>query len=320
MESNLASRISRRTGLIGRGSAGAFSGPARSSCLGLLLVVLGSGRASAQNLLLNPGFEEGNQFFATDYNYTNPVCCQDLNPGDYTIIHDPSIWNAGLRSIEDHTVGGTQMLVADGIAGFKFWQQTISNLQPQTFYAFRFWWVSLDPNHVAQPTFRVELSPNGGGVWIPRLTVVAADTGGAWRSAECSFNTQTLTSVMLRIVDLQNAPDGNDFAIDDVELTTCLPPVVVPNSPAVLLRDRGQSMTLSVTASGFGELFYQWRRNGNPLTDGASPTGSIISGATTDTLTIRRLRPGDAGFYDCEVFSECDSTISRRWRLFISPF
>ena len=52
--------------------------------------------------------------------------------------------------------------------------------------------------------------------------------------------------------------------------------------------------TLSCASSGDAPLSYQWRFNGNKLTDNAR-----ISGAMTDTLTISHLVETDNGTYTC---------------------
>lgn len=48
---------------------------------------------------------------------------------------------------------------------------------------------------------------------------------------------------------------------------------------------------------------YQWRRNGTNLTNGVSPSASIISGATTLSLSITHISPADTGNYDCVISS-----------------
>ncbi len=65
----------------------------------------------------------------------------------------------------------------------------------------------------------------------------------------------------------------------------------------------GQSATFSVTAvrvgTTSGPVFYQWRRAGIPITASANPS------ATTATLLLTNLGPGDAGLYDCVVGGDC---------------
>ncbi|HTR04325.1 MAG TPA: S-layer homology domain-containing protein, partial [Thermoanaerobaculia bacterium] len=76
---------------------------------------------------------------------------------------------------------------------------------------------------------------------------------------------------------------------------TVRPVAVLVGTPAIL----------SVSASGYGPLSYQWRKNGTPLADGGS-----ISGATTATLTIDPAAFQDAGTYDVVVTDSCTTAAS----------
>ena len=52
---------------------------------------------------------------------------------------------------------------------------------------------------------------------------------------------------------------------------------------------------------------YQWRLNGTPLADGATSSGSTISGSATPELEIDNVQGGDFGTYDCVVSDGCVS-------------
>lgn len=70
--------------------------------------------------------------------------------------------------------------------------------------------------------------------------------------------------------------------------------IVTP--PGVVVGRSGESVTLSVGASGWGSLAYQWYR-----------LGVAIPGATAATLTLNNLHVGDQGRYDVVVSSPFDS-------------
>ena len=78
-------------------------------------------------------------------------------------------------------------------------------------------------------------------------------------------------------------------------------------SPAVgsLSVVTGRRAELGVSASGRGTLTYQWRKDGVPLSDGGT-----ISGSQTATLTIDPVAFDDAGTYDVLVTDACDSVAS----------
>jgi hypothetical protein len=71
---------------------------------------------------------------------------------------------------------------------------------------------------------------------------------------------------------------------------------------SVLVNDPG---AITVRASGYGPLSYQWRKSGIPLADGGS-----ISGVTTATLTIDPATFADANTYDVLVTDACGTLAS----------
>ncbi|MBX7106584.1 MAG: immunoglobulin domain-containing protein [Gemmataceae bacterium] len=77
----------------------------------------------------------------------------------------------------------------------------------------------------------------------------------------------------------------------------------------------GNTVYLSVNASGEGSVSYSWRKGGQALSDGPTPHGSVISGSSTSVLTITNVRPEDMGMapegvYDCHVYNGCGSELS----------
>jgi hypothetical protein len=58
----------------------------------------------------------------------------------------------------------------------------------------------------------------------------------------------------------------------------------------------GTTATFTVGAAGLGTLAYQWQKNGLTLTNGGN-----VSGATTATLTLTNVAPGDAANYAVSV-------------------
>jgi len=270
-------------------------------CLGVVLAPL---CASAQSVLQNPGFEQGNVGFSSDYLYTPPVCCQFVTNGYYTVINDPSVWNPLLVDIADHTRTGDKMLLVDGYPGITVWQQTVTNILPGTTYGFRFWSQYLDPFHQNPTTLQVQI--NFTGTWNTYYTVTLPVTvDRVWRSYEFLFATQATSSLSIRIIDLQAAANGNDFALDDMELGPCVTPVLQPLDPARVVRLLGRGVSMTVEASVGVLLNYQWLRNGIPLVNGPTPWGTSVSGATTSTLRLANLHMRDTGSYTCIVSSSC---------------
>jgi len=101
-----------------------------------------------------------------------------------------------------------------------------------------------------------------------------------------------------------NNPCNNPQTSSPAQLTVVRPPSITQH-PQSLTRCVGTSASFSVTASGTAPLSYQWRKNGNNLSNGGS-----ISGATTATLTINPVGAGDAASYDCVVTNSYGSATS----------
>jgi hypothetical protein len=53
-----------------------------------------------------------------------------------------------------------------------------------------------------------------------------------------------------------------------------------------------------------------WMKDGAPLSDGPTPTGSLITGATTRALTISNTTPSDTGSYTATITTPCGSAQS----------
>ena len=67
---------------------------------------------------------------------------------------------------------------------------------------------------------------------------------------------------------------------------------------------------LQVAATGRAPLTYRWRRDGVNLTDGPRPSGAVVSGAATPTLTISGVRGGETGLYTCVTTNACGASAS----------
>jgi len=80
----------------------------------------------------------------------------------------------------------------------------------------------------------------------------------------------------------------------------------------------GAAPTLTVTARN-GQPTYQWRRDAEPLSNGPTGSGSIISGTSTATLTIANAQPGDSGDYDCIVTNSCGEVVSEVAVVVVAP-
>ncbi len=110
-----------------------------------------------------------------------------------------------------------------------------------------------------------------------------------------NFADSTLTIADLAAGDagvysvLITGPTGTSLSNDATLSVVPFVPAHITSHPAPLQRKVvGDTVTFSVTAEGYPTPTYQWYKGppSPPLADGPTPWGSVISGATSPTLTI----------------------------------
>jgi sugar lactone lactonase YvrE len=126
-------------------------------------------------------------------------------------------------------------------------------------------------------------------------------------------------NVTLNNVSITGGPGLEVYNAGNVQYTgtTSFPGLITTNAlvitgqPAVQTVNPGDTATFTVAATGASGVngtapTYQWKRNGTALLNGALPNGSIVSGATTATLTVTGARLGNAGNFTCTVSNTLD--------------
>ena len=99
-----------------------------------------------------------------------------------------------------------------------------------------------------------------------------------------------------------------------------LPPEIIIQ-PFSITNNIESTVSFSVTATGTQPLDYQWYVNGTTgLTDGANPWGSVISGSTSNVLTLTGVTTNDVGSYQVVVTNNFGSAISGDATLTITNF
>ncbi|MEO5804673.1 MAG: immunoglobulin domain-containing protein [Verrucomicrobiota bacterium] len=87
-------------------------------------------------------------------------------------------------------------------------------------------------------------------------------------------------------------------------------PPSISSQPQSRTNNAGTTATFTVNAGGAEPLVYLWRKNGVDLIDGATGSGSTISGSGTSLLTISNVFAGDAGGYSVFITNSVGSTNS----------
>jgi PEP-CTERM motif len=215
----------------------------RVSIASALLVSLGSAIAApppgATNLVTNAGFESGVTGFSSDYTHQ---AVSNGSAGEYDVVQHAAAWNGDWVG---SARTGSGMFIANGATDTTqaVWQQTVTGIQANTEYFFEAWVMNACCNFNT-PNSSASLSFYAGNTLLGTRT---ADVGtwasgawsgaGVWQGLSTTWNSGgTSGSVVLRLVNSQSAWGGNDFAVDDINLSTISTvPSAVPEPSAYMM-------------------------------------------------------------------------------------
>lgn len=202
-------------------------------------VVLGltlCNQASALNLFTNGSFDSGNTGFGSDLGYVaNPPFYPDQN-GVYGIATNPALWFtfAPWSNMGDHTTGTGQMLIATPDPGSaRIWFES-ENVIAGTTYAFSGW--AADVSGGTMPILSINAENSSLGTFD--LTSLGV---GTWGPFSFNYTAGSSGPVVFSITDLAASNWGNDFVIDDLNLTVVPEPsffALLGLGAAVLVRSR----------------------------------------------------------------------------------
>lgn len=180
------------------------------------MALLAVATAAQANLLTNGDFSAGNTGFTSQYRYAISSTAETT----YTVGTDPQLFHFSSDSFGDHTSGNGHMLIANGAvdANRYIWEQSVT-LSENTNYVFSGWvssWGNFGDSTDPSPSELIFLV---NGVQIDTSANVPA-TNRQWSQFQFVWNSGSSTSATLRLVDINTAPVGNDFAIDDLRLAS----------------------------------------------------------------------------------------------------
>lgn len=175
------------------------------------LAVSGAGLcvgALATELLTNGDFE-GSGGFASGYSYVST----DAHPaGTYSIVSSPHDVHSSWASFADHSPNpAAKMAVFNGstVAGRTVWTATTCAV-PNTDVTFSGWTTSCFGTSPANLAFYAN-GTQMGSLQLPGST-------GVWDHFSITANAGNATTITFKIVDLNTAGNGNDFALDDLSV------------------------------------------------------------------------------------------------------
>lgn len=194
----------------------------------------------------------------TQYSGTTPAG-GDRVFGVWDVIgdHTGSTTGTGNPPAASGATAGYMLAVNGTYAPSSFFSTTVSGLSTNTEYTMTFWVYNLCPLCGANPSTN---APSGTPGVKPNIAFAIGsidyyNTGelaysGQWVKGSFTFNSGASTSVPINIRNNASGGGGNDFAIDDITLTTCL--ILLPVN---LLSFKGTETS--------GGVVLTWQTSGN---------------------------------------------------------
>ena len=261
----------------------------------------------ATELAVNGNFEAGNVGFTSGYTYDPSANGLFAPEGKYAVNNSPNFNHNNFWGT-DHTTASGRMMIVNGIVGPTVWQQTVAVL-PNTTYYFSAWALSMNN---AAPFAQLQFSVNGSPIGVSAVLIAGVNNNASntnWQRFYGTWNSGALTSATCSILDLQGALGGNDFALDDISIST-LSPAVFSAIPSVLgggtVVCEGSNLQLSANLQGGSSPYtFTWTGPGGFTSNVQNP---VIPNATVANSGTYSLSVID--FYGCVINSSRNITIS----------
>lgn len=249
---------------------------------------------------------------------TGVLACSNREFGGFWFIsgdHTGTATAVGNPPPDSTTDAGYMLLVNADLATSEAYHQVINGLCPNTYYQFSAWFKNVCPNCGIDTASHAEYTP---GVLpnislvvdgVDRITSGALDTVGWQQRGFILLTGPTQTSITISIRNNACGGGGNDWALDDIALSTCPPDLLLtPDKADTLCQGADDSIKFKISAyvNNYTEwMMQQSTDNGatwtNPGLDtlGRPANGSVVpvydpvSGLYLDTVTrYYRVQPG----------------------------
>ena len=172
--------------------------------------------ATAQNLVVNGAFENGNSGFTTGYAFGDVS-----GPGTYNIGTSPSSAPGAFGdwcNCGDHTTGTGMMMIVNGAnsASSPVWEEVVQ-VVPSTEYTFSYWGAEVDHDSSSLPHLALKI--NGRVIGSSFFPQHSPDNNGQWQNFSFTWNSSASHTADLALFDLNVDSGWNDFALDDISFS-----------------------------------------------------------------------------------------------------
>jgi hypothetical protein len=152
--------------------------------------------------------------------------------GQYAIVSNPRLGGFGwINETKDHTTmntggGGAMLLINGANPGQVAYSKSISNLTPGQKYRFSAWIANICDGCSIVPNLIFRIKDTSGNITASVSTNNLPNNSSlVWNKYELEFIVPT-TSLTYELVSNASSGGGNDFAIDDIEISVCIPSFV----------------------------------------------------------------------------------------------
>ncbi len=243
-------------------------------------------------------------------------------PGEYSITNNIPSNNSWYQGQGDHSgnPNGRMMFINGAQSTGTIFQQKYSGICADKTYEISAW-----VSNVVNPILNPGIEPNLN--FIIETTsgdfIASHSTGDVfhniiydWRKYGFTFKSPSnINEFVLKIVNIRTGgieEFGNDFALDDIELRTCNPELLISsNGLDKVIACLGETVSISIDKwEGSGNAFYSLQESydrGNSWTDLNNFSGSytIPTNPTNDSILIRGVSKEHAGINNsCAGFSD----------------
>lgn len=165
-------------------------------------------------------------------------------------------------------------------------------------------------------TFIETRGGNSGNVFVQNGSIISPSTPAAANVAATASDATTwgrLDSVVdaggkLSFKSTRN-PTGVNYS-NGFQLMPYPTPVITLQPSPTATATVGDGVNLTVIATGEGTITYQWRKNGAPISNGPSGSGSTYAGVTTASFSLSGASAADEGSYDVVLTNPGGATTS----------
>lgn len=265
----------------------------------------------------NGGADSSGNTPTNGYIYTNSTCPND---GFYTVTKTTSgcFGNSWHTVNNDHTGGGSFMLVNASFEPGDFFVATVKDLCPNTTYEFAAWIINVLNRFGIKPNLTFSIETPGGDTLQQYFTgdILESPTP-TWKQYGFYFVTPINNPVIvLRIRNNAPGGSGNDLGLDDITFRSCGATITsdIVNSPDTVDVCEGNMNAYTFVAevsSSYASPVYQWQES----TDSGKTWVDIAGADSLKYFYEPKVAPGrysyrlavtertSAGFKACRIAS-----------------